>query len=59
MVIMWEVVQNMNGQEKGCQGSASIDAPKKNHLYALHTMGEQQTSSDVVMGKLKLFTVDV
>lgn len=56
---MWEVVQNMNGQEKGCQGSASTDAPKKNHLYALHTMGEQQTSSDVVMGKLKLFTVDV
>ncbi|TMX04583.1 hypothetical protein EJD97_007266 [Solanum chilense] len=43
---------NLKGQDKGSgQAQASnfnMDPPKKNHFYALHSRGEQESSLDVV-----------
>ena len=53
---------NLKSQVTGsgqAQTSGSIDAPKKNRFYAFHSRGEQETSSDVVIGMLKIFTLDV
>ena len=54
---------NLKGQDKGrgqAQASGSnVDSPKKNHFYALHSRGEQESSHDVVTGKLQIFYIDV
>ena len=50
----------MKGQDKGSgqtQASSFNDSPKKNHFYALHRRGEQETSPDVVTGMLKVFSI--
>ena len=52
----------MRGQYKGSgqtQASGSNEATNKNHFYALRSRGEQETSSDVVTGMLKVFSIDV
>ncbi|XP_069155800.1 uncharacterized protein [Solanum lycopersicum] len=51
---------NLKGQERGgqAQASGSSDAPKKNRFYALPSRGEHETSTDVVTGMLKVFSVD-
>ncbi|XP_069148139.1 uncharacterized protein [Solanum lycopersicum] len=43
----------LKSKDKGSgqsQASGSIDAPKKNHFYSLHSKGEQETSPAVVTG---------
>ena len=45
-----------NGQ---VQASGLNDTPKKNRFYAFCSMGEQETSPDVVTGILKVFSIDV
>ena len=37
----------------------SFDAPKKNHFYALLSMGDQEYSPDVVTSMLQLFPINV
>ena len=52
----------MRGKYKGSgqsQVSGSNKAPKKNRFYAPVSRGEQETSSDVVIGILKFFSIDV
>ena len=51
----------MKGKDKSgqAQASGSNEAPKKNRFYALRSMGEQETSSDMVTSMLKVFTIDV
>ena len=41
------------------QASGSRDALKKNRFYTLRSRGEQKTSPDVVIGMLKIFSIDV
>ena len=36
-----------------------MDAPKKNHFYALPSRGEQESPPDVVTGMLHVFSIDV
>ena len=53
---------NLKSQDKGsgqAQASGSSDGPKKNHFYALHSRGEQETSLDIVTSMLKVFSLDV
>ena len=53
---------NVSGQDNGSaqyQASGSNEAPNKNHFYALHSRGEQETSPDVVTGMLKFFSIEV
>lgn len=53
---------NLWSQDKGCgkaQASCSSDSPKKNHFYAILYRGKQETSPDMVTGKLKMITLDV
>ena len=51
---------NVKSQEKGSgQASYSNESPKKNHFYALRTRGEKETSYDVVICMLKVFSIDV
>ena len=43
---------NVRGQDKGSSQyhvSGSNDAQKKNHLYALRSRGEKETSPDMVL----------
>ena len=56
---VWDL-SNVKGQDNGAQTqeSGSSDAPKKNRFYALHSRGEQDTSSDVLTGMLKDFSFD-
>lgn len=35
------------------------NAPNQNHIYALKTTSDQETSADVVIGLLKFFYIDV
>ena len=41
------------------QASDSNESQKNNHLYALCSRGEQETSPDVVTDMLKVFSIDV
>ena len=41
------------------QASRSSDVPKKNSLHDICSRSEQQTSLDVVIGMLKIITIDV
>ena len=53
---------NLKSQDKvrdQVQTSESSDAPKKNHLYALRSRGEQENSPDVVTYMLNVFSLDV
>ena len=54
---------NVRNQEKRSgkdQSSApSLEAPKKNHFYALRSRGEQEDSSDVVTAMLQVFSINV
>ena len=36
-----------------------MDAPKKNHFYALPSRGEQESSPDVVTSMLQVFCIDI
>ena len=50
----------MKGKDKdGGEASGSNDAPKKNHVYTLHSKGEQESSPDVVTGMLNVFSIYV
>ena len=54
--------RNWKSHEKGSvqdQASDSSDAPKKNRFYGIHSRGEQETSPDVLISMLKIFTLDV
>ena len=54
---------NVRSQAKGsCQAQASgctLDAPKRNHFYALRSGGGQQESPDVVNDMSQVFSFDV
>ena len=53
---------NLKSQEKGsvqAYAGSSSDAPKENLFYALRSMGEKETSPNVMTGMLKIFTLDV
>ena len=43
----------LNGQDKGSEqeraSGSNVDAPKKNHLYVVHSRGEEESSPDMVM----------
>ena len=43
----------------GQASGSNVDAPKKNHLYALCSKSEQKTSPYVVTGMLNVFSIDV
>ena len=52
----------MESHDKGsCQSQArsSSDAPKKNRFYALRSRGEKDISLNVLIGRLKVFSLDV
>ena len=53
----------MKGKYKGGSKvqeiSSNVDSLEKNYFYSLRTRGEQETSSDVVTGMFKLFSIDV
>ncbi len=47
---------------ENCQAQESFqntDSPKKNHLYDLKSIGDQEISSDVVIGMLQVFAINV
>lgn len=50
-----------NGKDKGSgkESGSDLDPPKKNHLYALRSRGELQSSPDVVTGILQVITINV
>ena len=54
---------NVKGQDKGNgqdqTSGSNVDAPKKNHFYALCSRGEQESSPNVVIGTLQVFPIDV
>ena len=53
---------NVKFQAKGggqAQASGSSDAPKKNRFYSFLSMGDKETSPDVVTSMLKIFSIDV
>ena len=50
----------MKDQDKGSgKASGSNDASKKNCFYALHSIGEQKTFTNVMIGMLIVFYIDV
>ena len=52
----------LKSQDKDCgqaQASGSSDAPKKNRFYALRSRGEKDISLNVLIGRLKVFSLDV
>ena len=61
MVTRWDIVQTWS-QDNGSgqsQASGSSDAPNKKRFYALRYRGDNETSPDMVIGMLKVFSIDV
>ena len=45
--------------KKNAPSRSNSDALKKNFLYALQSQGDQESSPDVVLGMLQVFSIDV
>ena len=46
------------GNSQGQPNGPSSEAPKRNLFYALKVRGEQESSPDVVMGMLQVFSIN-
>ena len=54
------MMKNQGRENAQAQASApNPDAPKKNHFYALQSCSDQESSTEVVTGMLKLFSFNV
>ena len=61
-VVTWREIALRWRHKEGAQAQASApnsDAPKENYFYALQSCSDQESSTEVVTGMLKLFSFNV